>query len=288
MKKNIDLSIIIVNYNTRELLQTCLRPLVGSNHPTSPWQIIVIDNGSTDGSSAMVKQEFPDVACILLRDNLGYAVANNEGIKKARGRYILLLNSDTQSTAQAIRSMISFMDGHPRAYASGCKLVLTDGSMDPACHRGFPTPWAALTYFFGFEKLFPSSKIFGQYHQGYKDMSCVHEVDSVTGAFFLVRREVISQVGSLDEDFFMYGEDLDWAYRIKQAGGMILFNPAVTVFHRKKQSGRENSDLPLRRRTESYFYHSMKIFYNKHYRHRYGFLITQLVLLGIFIKSKLS
>ncbi len=286
MKRKIDLSIIIVSFNTKDLLRACLGSIHRSKRSTYDWEIIVIDNASIDQSANMVEREFPDVLVKRLKENVGFASGNNVGIRLANSRYILLLNSDTEVYVDTITKMIQFMDNHPHAGASGCKLILPDGSMDPACHRGFPTPWASLTYFIGLEKLFPRSKLFGQYHEGYRDLQSPHEIDSVSGAFFMVRRDVVDQVGLLDEAYFMYGEDIDWAYRIKKAGWKILFNPDTSVMHRKKQSGREHPRRDIRRQSNTYFFESMKIFYKKHYQHRYGWLTTQIVLFAIELQSK--
>jgi len=282
----IDVSIIILNYNTKDLVLACLSSLAKAKTPTDHWEVIVVDNASTDGSVEVLKQK-KNIHIIQNKTNLGFAAGNNFGIKMAKGRYVLLLNSDTEVTKGAIQLVLDFMDTHPKVGVSTCKLVLSDGTIDPACHRGFPTPWAAFTYMIGLEKFFSHSRLFAQYHQGYKDLSVAHEIDSPSGAFFLIRREVIDKVGMLDEDYFMYGEDLDWAYRIKQAGWQIWFNPEATVLHHKKQSGRANVDAQLRRQTQKYFYETMGLFYKKHYSHRYGWLVTQLILLAIKLRSLL-
>lgn len=287
MKKNIDVSIIIVNYNTKALLETCLRSLDTSPIRPSHWEVIVVDNASTDHSREMITQQFGKrVTLIGLDKNLGYAAGNNRGIRRANGRYILLLNSDTEVEEGSIDAMVALMDAHPQAGGATCRVLLPNGDLDPACHRGFPTPWAAFTYFIGLERVFARSHLFGQYHLGFKDMHSVHEIDSPVGAFFIVRRETIADVGMLDEDYFMYGEDIDWAYRMKQKGWKIFYNPAVWVLHRKKQSGRSHSDPHLRRETRKHFYNTMALFYKKHYKDRYGFLTTRLVLFGVWLLSK--
>jgi len=232
--KNPDISVVILNFNTKDLTEICIKKLSESDLGKYSMEIIVCDNASTDGSQSAIKTEFKNIIFIQNGSNIGFAAGNNPGIKRAKGRYILLLNSDTEVSIDSISTMIDFMDSHPHAGASTSRLVLPNGSMDPACHRGFPAPWAAATYMLGLEKLFPHSKIFGEYHQGYKDVSVAHEVDSISGAFFMVRKEVIEKIGMLDEAYFMYAEDIDWAYRIKQAGWQIWFVPDVTVLHKKK------------------------------------------------------
>jgi len=240
-------------------------------------EIIVCDNGSTDGSLSMIRKEFPEVILIDNKKNLGFAAGNNPGIRATKGRYVLLLNTDTEVPPATLAAMIRFMDEHPDAGASTCKLLLPDGSMDPACHRGFPTPWVSFTYLMKLEKLFPRTRLFGEYHEGYKDLSTIHEVDCIVGAFFLVRRKVLDEVGLLDEAYFMYGEDIDWAYRIRRAGWKIMFNPTVVILHKKKQSGRANTLRARRVTTEIYFNRYNWLFYTKHYASTYPKILTWMV-----------
>ena len=267
-----ELSIIIVNFNTKDLTKACLDSIHKWSEGVA-WEIIVVDNGSTDDSREMLKT-YPGITPILNKKNLGFAKANNKGIEIAKGKYILLLNSDTEIRQDSIQTMLRFMDGHLKAGAATCKLELTSGAMDPACHRGFPTPWVALTYFTGLEKLFATSRIFGRYHMGYKNMSIPHQVDCISGAFFLARRDVVDQVGLLDEDYFMYAEDIDWAYRFKQKGWEVWFNPEATVLHKKKQSGRANILQSRQITTEIYFHTYNWLFFKKHYAKKYGPLIS--------------
>lgn len=274
MKQSVDLSIIILNYNTVDLTRRCLQTVFKSNLGKYSMEVIVCDNASSDGSVGMITKEFPQAKVIDNKKNLGFAAGNNPGITQANGRYVLLLNTDTEIPANTLFVMISFMDNNPRAGAATSKLLLPDGSMDPACHRGFPTPWVAFTYLAKLEKLFPKTKIFGEYHQLYKDLATIHEVDCISGAFFMVRREVVSQVGLLDEDFFMYGEDIDWAYRIRLHGWKIMYNPLSTILHKKKQSGRSNILKRRRVTTEIYFHKYNWLFYKKHYAKKYGPTLT--------------
>jgi len=237
-------------------------------------EVIVCDNASSDDSAEMVVDEFPTVKIIKNQNNRGFAAGNNPGIRAAKGRYILLLNSDTEVAKKSLFSMISFMDSNPGAGAATCKLVLTDGSLDSACHRGFPTPWVAFTYISKLEKLFPKSKLFGGYHQWYKDLNTVHEIDCISGAFFMVRKKVVNEVGYLDEEYFLYGEDLDWAYRIRSPGWKILFNPKVKVLHKKKQSGRAHTDKERKIKSELYFHLNNRLFYRKNLAKKYGPVTT--------------
>jgi GT2 family glycosyltransferase len=284
LSRVIDLSVIIVNFNTVNLTRECLRSLEHADMKGFHVEIIVVDNGSQDGSTDMVRKEFPHIILIEQKDNTGFAKANNVAITQAKGRYILLLNSDTEVRKDTLAVMITFMDANPRIGLSTCKVLLQDGSMDPASHRGFPTPWASLTYFLGLESVFPHSRLVGQYHQGYKDVHSKHQIDSPSGAFFFLRRLVIECVGLLDEEYFMYGEDLDFAYRTKTAGFEIWFNPTVSILHKKKQSGRAHNDVLLRKKTDYHFYSTMKIFYRKHLQHKNPKIVNFFVYLGIDLK----
>jgi hypothetical protein len=181
--------------------------------------------------------------------------------------------------------MLRFMDGHLKAGAATCRLDLTNGAMDPACHRGFPTPWAALTYMTGLEKLFPASRVLGRYHMGYKNMTIPHQVDCISGAFFFARREAVDEVGVLDEDYFIYAEDIDWSYRFKQKGWEIWFNPEATVLHKKKQSGRSNLVRSRQVITERYFHTYNWLFYKKHYEKKYGPIIS--LFINTFYRTRL-
>lgn len=272
--KRIDLSVVLLSYNTLELTRACLRTLLTSDLGKFTMEVILCDNGSADGSVEMVEREFPSVRIIENKTNLGFAAGNNPGIRVAKGRYVLLLNTDTEVPERTLQTMIDYMDHTPDAGAATCNILLPDGRMDAACHRGFPTPWVAFTYVTKLERLFPRTRLFGEYHQGYKDLSTVHEVDCIVGAFFLVRREVIQAVGLLDEDYFMYGEDIDWCYRIRQAGWKIMYNPRVSILHKKKQSGRASMLKKRRVTTEVYFHKYNWLFYKKNYAKQYGKLLT--------------
>jgi N-acetylglucosaminyl-diphospho-decaprenol L-rhamnosyltransferase len=261
-----DVGIVIVNWNTRDLLKRCLDSVFASEHVTA--LVCVVDNASHDHSSEMVAADFPQVQLISNTSNIGYPAANNQGLRllgfvggSAEGapRYALLLNADTEVPPDALAQVVAFADEHPRAGAVGPKLVRLDGSLDLACRRSFPTPTISLYRMIGLSRLFPRSRVFGRYNLTYLDENETAEVDSVVGAFMLVRREAISAVGLLDESFFMYGEDLDWAYRMKAQGWQILYYPTVIVLHVKRASSRQNP------RAKVEFWRAMEIFYRKHY-----------------------
>jgi hypothetical protein len=281
----LDLSIIIVNYNTRDLLRDCLKTVFASQGQLT-FNTVVVDNASTDGSAKMVEGEFPQVILLANQMNSGFAYANNQGLRrvgfKADGspqpgapRYALLLNPDTLLPPTALADMVAFMDNQPEAGAVGPKLVRPDGTLDRACRRTFPTPEVSFYRMIGLSKLFPHSRLFGRYNMTFADPDELIEVDSVVGAFMLVRREAIAQAGLLDETYFMYGEDLDWAYHIKAHGWKIYYNPAVTVTHVKRAASRHSPKAQIE------FYRAMDIFYRKFYADSTPFWLHGLVVTGI-------
>jgi len=273
-----DLSIIIVNYNTKKLLEDTIQSVI-ANVFLIEYEIIVVDNASSDGSNEMVKQQYPQVKLIENKDNLGFPKANNLGIKEALGQYILLLNSDTKVLDNCIESCLNYMDTNIDVGALGCKLLLANGKLDHACKRGFPTPEASLYYILKLHKLFPANKRFGQYTLNYLPIDEINEVDALTGAFMLVRKEVINKVGLLDETFFMYGEDLDWCFRIKESGYKVIYYPKAITIHYKGGSSKRK-----RYKTIYEFHRAMYIFYNKHYRNKYNFIVTAIVVAAISVK----
>jgi N-acetylglucosaminyl-diphospho-decaprenol L-rhamnosyltransferase len=265
------LGIVIVNYRTPEMLRDCLRSIFMSEG-VSP-SVCVVDNASGDESAAMVRRDFPQVSLFVQPGNQGYAFANNIGLqhfgfsKQAGGAvspdtpdYILLLNPDTLLPPTALAEMIAFMEARPYCGAAGPKLIRADGALDKACRRSFPSPEVSFWRLTGLSKLFPKHERFGRYNLTYIDEDQTIEVDSVVGAFMLMRREALQQAGLLDDTFFMYGEDLDLAYRIKQAGWQIWYNAAVTVMHYKGSSSKQVSSQSI-----VHFYEAMRIFHRKHY-----------------------
>jgi hypothetical protein len=284
-----DLSIIIVNYKTKDLTLQTLDSVFKAEPPPGKMEVILVDNASNDGTVSAVRNRFPQVKIIVNQKNLGFAGANNQGMRQAKGRFVLLLNSDTIIQKDTLVKMVKFMTDNLQVGLATCRVELFHGGIDPASHRGFPTPWAALTYYLGLEKLFPRSKLFSQYHQGWKDLTKTHEIDSPVGAFFFLRRQALRQVGLLDEAFFMYGEDIDLAYRIKQAGWQVIYTPITKITHLKGASGLKKKEgdkitskaKEQRIRTTKNFFKAMKIFYKKHYQKKYFFLLRWLVFLGI-------
>lgn len=280
----IDLSIIILNYNTSDWLENVLRSIEEFSPQKSVFEVIVVDNASSDDSVAMVEEKFPSVRMVQSADNGGFAKGNNQGIEKAIGRYVMLLNSDAEFTENSdIDACIDYLDKHQQVAVLSPKLVLPDGGIDLASHRGEPTPWAAFTYMSGLEKLIPNSKTFGQYHQTWQNFDETHLIEACSGAAMVVRHEAIDEVGMLDEAFFMYAEDLDWCKRFREAGYQIVFFPKCQIIHYKYKSGQSkpseqivperflqipgfSAKPPVKNKARFHFYNTMKQYYTKHYQ----------------------
>ncbi len=271
-----DVSLVILNYNTREHLRRCLES-VRDEGSLLETEVLVVDNASSDRSCDMVASEFPWVTLIPSPRNGGYAYGNNLGLSRARGEAILLLNPDTSLPRGSLAMLRDLLAAHPEAGVVGPKLVRADGSMHLACRRSFPTPSVAFYRVSGLSRLFPRSPRFGRYNLTYLDPDQAMEVDSVCGACLLIRRAVVSRIGLLDERFFMYGEDLDWCLRARQAGWTIRYEPSIVVHH---QHGAASSQRALR--TTVHFFRAMDLFYRKHYVHRYHPVVTGAVRTAIY------
>ena len=284
VKKGIgmDLSIVIVNYNTEKLTLECIASVYKSHLPYT-FEIFVVDNHSSDNSVEAIKKHYPKVKLIENQENVGFSKANNQAITQAQGRYILLLNSDTIVKENTLAAMTQYMDNHMDVGAAGCEVVLSTGELDQACHRGFPTPQASFYYMSGLAKKYPNSPKYNSYHKSYLNMKEIHEIDCLVGAFMLVRKEAIDQVGMLDEEFFMYGEDIDWCYRIKEAGWGIIYNPTVSIIHYKGASSRKK---PFKIVYE--FHRAMYLFHKKHYAKKYSIFVNGIVYAGIATKLSME
>ena len=288
----IDLSIIVLSFNTKELLRECLGSIKKNTSSAINCELIVVDNASVDGSEKMVREEFKDAMLIANKKNLGYTRGNNAGVKIAKGKYILFLNADTYVHAKTLETMVVFMDENKDAGAATCRVELPNGKLDDSCHRGFPTPWRAFCHFVGFSRIFPRSRIFAGYSMGWEDLSKAHEIDSCSGAFMIVRRGAGEQINWWDEDFFWYGDDLDFCYRLNEKGWRVYFVPTVKILHYKGVSGGIKSisrhltraTRETRLRVTKARFEAMKIFYNKHYQDKYPFFIMGLVFIGINLK----
>lgn len=273
-----DLSVIIVNYNTKDLLKQTIQSVI-DNTKDIEYEIFVTDNASSDGSVEMLKKEYTQVKLIESKDNLGFPKGNNIAIKRASGKYILLLNSDTKVIGNCLQNCVKYMDEHSHIGALGCKVELPSGKLDHACKRGFPTPEASLYYLLKLNKLFPEKKKFGKYTMSYVKDDEVAPVDSIMGAFMMIPKKVVDEVGMLDEEFFMYGEDIDWCFRIQKAGYEILYYPVEKIIHYKGSSSKKK-----RAKTTYEFHRAMILFYNKHYRKEYSIFVTMLVYSGVIMR----
>jgi hypothetical protein len=274
-----DLTVVIPSYNTRDLMEQALRTVEEASGDLSV-EIIVVDNASQDGSQQMVRERFPDAVLICNEKNVGFAGANNLAFRRARGRHILLLNSDTIVRADTLHTMVSYLDDHPQVGAAGCKVLNPDGTLQLDCRRAFPTPSAAIYKLTGLSRLFPQSRRFALYNLSYLDEDETAEVDALSGSFMLVRRETLQQVGGLDEAYFMYGEDLDWCFRMREAGWKIYYVPTTQIIHFRGQSGRSHALRVQFRKNEA-----MAIFVHKHMRKRYRFFPVWLLHVGIVAYS---
>ena len=264
---------VIVSYQVRRHLVRCLRSVLRSSERPA---IVVVDNASADGSAEMVEKEFPSVRLIRNQANLGFAAASNLGIKASDTPYVLSLNPDTEVTLSAIGILREFLDANRLVGAVGPRIIRPDGSLDFAARRSFPTPATAFARLSNLSRIFPTSSRFGRYNLTYRSPDETQEIDSGTGACLMLRRQALDQVGLFDEAFFMYGEDLDLCFRLKQGGWKIIYLPAAEVLHYKGQSSRQVSYRMIRE-----FHRSMLIFFNKHYRSTTPWPVAQLVAAGV-------
>jgi len=287
------LSIIIVSFNTRDLLIDCLNSLqvhYKREFTEKQFEIIVVDNASKDGTAVEIKNKFPKICLFENKKNVGFAKANNQGVTKAQGKIILFLNPDTVIPQNTLLVTHDYMDKNPVVGISTCKVLLANGEIDDASHRG------AITYFTGLGKLFPQSQLFNGYHLGYKLMDTIHEIDSCVGAFLMIKREIGDKLHWFDEDYFWYGDDLDLCFRAKQAGYKVMYVPTVSIIHykgaasgiKKHSQHLSRADSETKKLVTAARYEVMRIFYRKHYQHLYPKWMTSLVFLGIALKQKLS
>ncbi len=271
------LSIIIVSYNVRQFLENAIasieRALEGID-----GEVFVVDNNSADGSADMVKTKFPRVCLIESSENAGFAKANNIALRRARGEFILLINPDTVVQEDTFRVMLRFFRDVPDAGMAGCKILNPDGSFQLPCRRSFPTPWVAFTKIFGLSALFPKSRLFGRYNLTYLDENETYRVEALGGAFMMMRREAYEKVGGLDERFFMYGEDIDWCYRVGKAGFGVYYVHSTKIIHFKGESTKRSDIDEIR-----LFYMAMQMFVRKHFNSSRPVVLS--LSLGILIRE---
>lgn len=277
-----EVSIIIVSYNVRYFLEQCLlsveRATAGLDAET--W---VVDNNSADDSVALVRRRFPWVRVIANTGNPGFSIANNQAIRQSSGRYVLLLNPDTVVSEDTFHRCLEFSDAHPDLGGLGVKMIDGSGRFLPESKRGLPTPWVAFSKAFGLARLLPRSRRFNHYHLGYLDRDETHQVEILAGAFMWMRRTALDQVGLLDEDFFMYGEDIDLSYRLLKGGYANYYYPGTSIIHYKGESTKRGSLNYVR-----VFYQAMVIFANKHFVGSQARLLTAMMQLAIYVRAALT
>lgn len=289
-------SIIIVSYNAAHVLPQCLNSIKKQSYK-GEINTVLIDTGN-DETAQLMHQYYPHVDYISYSQNDGFGKANNIGIKKYYGEteFFLILNPDTNLAADNLTKMVKYLKDHPKVSVVSSKLILPDGRLDRGCKRGFPTPWRSLGRFLFLDRVFPKSKLFGGYNLTYLDENGIHEVDSVKGAYMLVRKEAITEVGMFDEAFFMYGEDLDWCYRFKQKGWKVVYNADTYCIHyqgvssgiKKESRDLTKATLPHKIKMIKAFHESMHIFYDKHYKDKYPWWLNKMVMMTINLKMEIA
>ncbi|MCO5260455.1 MAG: glycosyltransferase family 2 protein [Crocinitomicaceae bacterium] len=276
------ISVVIVNYNVAYFLEQCLNSVKKALQNVS-GEVFVVDNNSIDNSVEMVKAKFPEYHLIANKDNRGFSKANNQAIEIAKGEYILLLNPDTVVEEDTFEKVIQFMDQQPKAGGLGVRMLDGKGKFLPESKRGLPTPMVAFYKIFGLSRLFPKSKKFGQYHLGYLSEFETNEVEILSGAFMLMRHDVLKEVGLLDETFFMYGEDIDLSYRIIKGGYKNYYFPETRIIHYKGESTKKSSVNYV-----FVFYQAMVIFAEKHFSQRNAKLFSFLINFAIYLRAGLA
>ena len=276
------LSIVIVNYNVRYFLDQALLSVYKST-VNFDFEVFVVDNNSTDGSLEMLKHKFPQVTIIANKENVGFAKANNQAIRVCTGEYVLLLNPDTIIQENTLQCCVAFMDEHSKAGGLGVKMYDGAGNFLPESKRGFPTPMAAIAKMSGLSKLFSNSTLFGKYHLTYLDKNKTHKIEVLSGAYMFLRKSVLEKTGVLDEDFFMYGEDIDLSYRIIQNGFDNYYLADTSIIHFKGESTKKGSLNYILT-----FYNAMLIFSKKHLTGTQGKLMVLLLQFAIYLRAILA
>lgn len=275
-----DLSVVIINHNTKELTHQTVQAVLETAHRVS-YEIIVVDNSTNPEQVYEYKHDL--VSILPGVDNKGFGNACNLGVQQSSGRYILFLNSDTVVGPDALDNSVAYLDAHSETAVVGIRTLLEDGTLDHGCKRGFPTPMSALYYYMGMDKRHPESRKYGAYRQTFLDEHQTSEVDSVSGAFLMIVKKVFDQIGGFDEDYFMYGEDLDLCFRVKALGYKIVYYADVSMVHLKGQSGLNTNPTVI-----YHFYNAMLLFYDKHYRQVYNSFVTGLIHLAVKCKYRLA
>jgi O-antigen biosynthesis protein len=275
----VKLSVIIVNYNVQHFLEQCLHSVRKAVEGMAA-EVFVVDNNSVDGSVQMVQAKFPEVKLIANKENVGFSKANNQAIRIAHGEYVLLLNPDTVVEENTFHKVVDFMDAHPQAGGLGVQMIDGKGNFLPESKRGLPTPAVAFYKIFGLSRLFPKSRRFGRYHLGFLDRNATHEVEILSGAFMLMRKTALDKVGLLDEDYFMYGEDIDLSYRLILGGYKNYYFHDTRIIHYKGESTKKSSVNYV-----FVFYRAMVIFARKHFSQKNASLFSFLINIAIYLRA---
>ncbi len=280
---NLDISICIVSYQTRDLLRDCLLSIYGTVVSLS-FEVIVVDNHSSDGTLEMIENEFPDVKLLVNNHNTGYTRPNNQAMRESRGRYIVLLNPDTLIKKNAMAELSGFLEKHPEVGIVGPKVLNRDGTLQKQCRRSEARPWDTFCYFSGLSRLFPQDKRYAGYLMTYLNEDITHEVEAVSGSCMMIRRKVVEKIGYQDEIFFAYQEDTDYCRRARLAGWKIFYNPLAQIVHYGGEGG--SKVQPFRSIVE--WHRSYYLYYRKHFAADYFFVFNAIYYFGMLIKLGLS
>lgn len=296
--KKVDLSVVIVAYKSYGTILECLDSIYKTCKKNT-FEVVISDNSPDKQTKEVVeaqKKKYPNLIYIYNDANLGFAAANNIAIKKTSGDYLLFFNPDLKVYEKTLDGMLDFMRSHPDCGASTCDVVLVNGKHDDSSHRGFPTPWRSLAHFSGLSKIFPKSKLFAGYSMTYADLSKTHTMDALAGSFMLVPRNIGEKLKWWDDDYFFYGEDIDFCFRINELGYKIYFVPEYKALHYKgvssgiKEVSKKitTASRETKVRVTNWRFDAMKIFYDKHYRKQYPGFVRALIFAAIDAKKQLA
>lgn len=274
------ISVVIVNYRVKHLLEQCLHSVFRAAKKYT-IEVFVVDNASGDDSIAYLQKRFPQVHYIANKENVGFSKANNQAFKRAKGEYILILNPDTVLGEHNFEHLLNFFEMHPDAGGVGVKMINANGRFLPESKRGYPTPWVSFCKIFGLSTIFPKSPLFNCYHLRYLDENRSHQVDILAGAYMMIPKRILDEVGYFDERFFMYGEDIDLSYRIVMGGYKNYYVPERILHYKGESSSLEDT------KTDKAFYNAMKLFYKKHYPNS-GKLVSGLIFMAIKMRSAMA
>lgn len=273
----IDLSLCMVTYKAKRVLEDCLESIYGQEHKVS-FETILVDNDSNDGTAEMVRENFPEVKYIQNSENAGFQKGTNQALRVAAGRYLMWLNNDTVVQPGALDALVAFADAHPEAGVVGPKVLNSDGTLQKQCRRGDPTPWNIFAYFSGLWRLFPRSKFWSGYLLGYAGEDETIEVDACSGAAMMMRREVVDDVGPIDESYFYGGDDLDYCFQVRKKGWHNYYYPGAQIVHLGGQGGSRRR--PYRLTYE--FHRSMVLYFRKNLTGRYPLALVWFIYAGIW------